>query len=122
MPSSTRPTALAALLLLASAPALAQDANAPQPPVPSVTAESETQDSGVGDLQTAEWIGKPVMSSDRQPVGTLREVRTASDTADAGILVVDRTGGGTAEIPMQGASFDGTHVVVTPLLEAIAAN
>lgn len=122
MTSSVRPFALAALLAFGSAPALAQDASAPQPPVPSVTSESETQDSGVGDGETAGWIGKPVMSSDRQPVGTLREVRTASDTADAGILVVDREGGGTAEIPMQGAAFDGTHVVVTPLLEAITAN
>ncbi|WP_279478940.1 hypothetical protein [Aureimonas sp. SK2] len=117
-----RPAALAALLALGAAPALAQDPNAPQPPVPSVTAESGTLDSGVGDVDTAAWIGKPVMSSDRQPVGTLREVRTASDTADAGLMVVDREGGKTAEIPMQGASFDGTSVVVTPLLEAIEAN
>lgn len=117
-----RSAALAVLLALSAGPALSQDASAPQPPVPSVTAESEAQDSGVGDLQTAEWIGKPVMSSDRKAVGTLREVRTASDTADAGLLVVERKGGETVEIPMQGAAFDGTSVVVTPLLEAIVAN
>ena len=111
-----------AFLTLGLSPAFARGAGAPQPQVPSVTAESESQDSGVGDRQTADWVGKPVLSSDRKPVGTLRAVRTASDTADAGLLVVDRTGGGTAEIPMQGASFDGTHVVVTPLLQAIVAN
>ncbi len=79
-------------------------------------------DSGIGDQDTTNWAGKAVMSSDGQHVGTLREVRMASDTADAGLLVVDRQGGGTAEIPMQGASFDGTHVVVTPIFEAITSN
>ncbi|KQQ79742.1 hypothetical protein [Aureimonas sp. Leaf324] len=122
MTPSVRPALVAALLAFAALPAHAQDAGAPQPPVPSVTSGSETQDSGVGDLETAEWIGKPVMSSDRKPVGTLREVRTASDTADAGILVVEREGGATVEVPMQGAAFDGTSVVVTPLADAIAAN
>ena len=117
-----RPAALTALLAFAVLPAHAQDPGAPQPPVPSVTQESETQDSGVGDLETAEWIGKPVMSSDQKAVGTLREVRMASDTADAGILVVERDGGAMVEVPMQGAAFDGTSVVVTPLADAIAAN
>ncbi len=117
-----RRTAFATLLAMAAGPALAQDGAAPQPPVPSVTAESESQDSGVGDLQAAEWVGKTVMSSDAKPVGTLREVRTASDTADAGLLVVEREGGQSVEIPLQGAAFDGTNVVVTPLFESIAAN
>ncbi len=122
MMPSVRPALVAALLALAAPPVHAQDASAPQPPVPSVTSESETQDSGVGDLETAEWIGKPVVSSDQKAVGTLREIRTASDTADAGILVVERDGGATVEVPMQGAAFDGTSVVVTPLADAIAAN
>lgn len=117
-----RTTVLAAALMLAALPAHAQNPNAPQPAVPSVTTDSETQDSGVGDLETTEWVGKPVVSSDQKPVGTLREVRMASDTADAGLLVVDRAGGGTAEIPMQGAAFDGAHVIVTPLFEAIVSN
>lgn len=117
-----RSATLVALLAAVALPAYAQDPNAPQPPVPSVTQESETQDSGVGDLETAEWIGKPVMSSDQKAVGTLREVRMASDTADAGLLIVERDGGAMVEVPMQGAAFDGTSVMVTPLADAIAAN
>ncbi|WP_294644440.1 hypothetical protein [uncultured Aureimonas sp.] len=122
MTPPVRPALAAAFLAFAALPAHAQDASAPQPPVPSVTSESETQDSGVGDLETAEWIGKPVVSSDQKAVGTLREVRMASDTADAGLLIVERDGGAVVEVPMQGAAFDGTSVVVTPLADAITAN
>jgi len=87
-----------------------------------VTDQGEELDSGVGDLDTANWIGKPVMSSDERKVGTLREVQMASDTADSGLLLVDRDGGGTAEIPIAGASFDGTNVIVTPVFESITGN
>lgn len=101
----------------------AAHAQAPtQPQVPAVTTQGADMDSGAGDLDTGAWIGRPVMSSDGRAVGTLREVRMVSDTADSGLLVVDREGGGTAEIPIQGASYDGTNVVVTPLFENIAPN
>ncbi|RIY02459.1 PRC-barrel domain containing protein [Aureimonas flava] len=117
-----RSAALAALVLAATTPAFAQAPDAPQPAVPSVTTETESQDSGVGDQEASGWVGQPVVSSDRKPLGTLRDVRVASDTADAGLLIVERDGGGTVEVPMQGASFDGTQVIVTPLAEALTSN
>lgn len=121
IPYSLSKGALVALLLgLSLQTAGAQSPT--QPAVPSVTDQGEELDSGVGDLDTANWIGKPVMSSDERRVGTLREVQMASDTADSGLLLVDRDGGGTAEIPIAGASFDGTNVIVTPVFESITGN
>jgi len=120
-PYSLSKSALVALLLgLSLQTAGAQSPT--QPAVASVTDQGEELDSGVGDLDTANWIGKPVMSSDERKVGTLREVQMASDTADSGLLLVDRDGGGTAEIPIAGASFDGTNVIVTPVFESITGN
>ena len=117
-----RGVAALSLLLLGLPTGAAMAQSAVQPPVPAVTEDGEELDSGVGDLDTGEWIGKPVMSSDQRSVGTLREVRMASDTTDGGLLVVDREGGATAEIPMSGASVDGTNVVVTPVYESIVSN
>ncbi|MBB3996477.1 hypothetical protein [Aureimonas pseudogalii] len=89
-----------------------------QPAVPSITEESESLDSGVGNDETQGWIGKTVVSSDEREIGRLVAVQRSSDTSDGGILVMERKGR-RLEVPLTGASADGDRVTVTPLFEAV---
>jgi len=104
------------LLAATGGPLWAQ--TAVQPPVPSVTEESESLDSGVGNDETQSWVGKTVVSSDGREVGRLVAVRRSSDTSDGGIFLVEREGR-RLEVPLTGASADGGRVTVTPLFDAI---
>lgn len=118
MPTPLR-TALAALLLSAAAAAPAQ-AQGTQPAVPAVTTQGETQDSGVGGSEPAGWIGMTAVTSDDREIGTIRDVRIPSDTADSGVLLVDYEGR-TLEVPVLGAAASGSRVVVTPTYERLTA-
>jgi sporulation protein YlmC with PRC-barrel domain len=76
------------------------------------TSGDEVQDSGVGRVDTAAWIGKPVVGADGKAIGTVRDVSMTTANSDGGVLLVERDGGEELKVPMQGASFDGTSVTV----------
>jgi len=111
-----RIAALSVALITSTGPLRAQ--TAVQPAVPSVTEESESLDSGVGNEETQSWVGKTVVSSDGREIGRLVDVRRSSDTSDGGILLVEREGR-QLEVPLTGASADGASVTVTPLFDVI---
>lgn len=77
------------------------------------TVGDEVQDSGVGKVDTAAWVGKPVVSADGKAIGKVRDVSMATANSDGGVVVVEREGGEELKVPMQGASFDGTSVTVS---------